>query len=135
MPLIVVTGPPCSGKSTHVADRIQPGDLVVDLDQIAHALGYPLDHIDWADRDHPAVTAARTARTAIVKALPAGSHTTWVIDAEPHPTSRQIWRRQGVQVIDLVPPASVCHDRASAAARPESTHDQIVAWYARNHRA
>lgn len=129
MPMIVVTGPPCAGKTRHAAEHAEPGDLIVDLDQIAHALGYPHQHIDWADRDHPAVAAARTARAAVLQALPAGDHTTWVLDAKPHPISRRIWQRTGVTVIDLDPGPAECHARARAAGRSASTHTQIDRWY------
>lgn len=39
----VVTGPPCSGKSTYVDEHANRGDLVIDLDRIAYAVGYPAE--------------------------------------------------------------------------------------------
>lgn len=42
--IVVVCGPPCSGKSTYVDQRREPGDLVVDYDQIAQSLGSPVSH-------------------------------------------------------------------------------------------
>lgn len=38
MSLTIVTGPPCGGKSTHIATHATPGDIVIDLDRIALAL-------------------------------------------------------------------------------------------------
>lgn len=131
MPMIVVTGPPCGGKSTHVETHAEPGDLVVDLDAIAAALGYGADHIDWSDRDHPAIAAARTARAAVLKALPPGAHATWVIDCDPHPTSLKIWRRSGVKVVDVVPALDEAVARAHRDGRPASTVTEIRSWYRR----
>ena len=121
--IYVVTGPPCSGKTTHVTDHAQPGDLVIDLDRIAHALGYPDTQIDWATQ-HPARTAAMVARASLIKRVMAGEFkgTTWIVDtAAVH--------RRGVQVIALDPGAAECHRRATEAGRPAATHEQIDRWY------
>lgn len=40
----VITGPPCAGKSTYVAEHAQKGDLRIDYDMIAQALGAPDSH-------------------------------------------------------------------------------------------
>lgn len=39
--VVVVSGPPGSGKTTHVAQFKEPGDLVWDLDAVSAALGFP----------------------------------------------------------------------------------------------
>lgn len=45
--LTIVYGPPGSGKSTYVAQQANPGDLVIDLDEIiAEQTGKPLYHGD-----------------------------------------------------------------------------------------
>lgn len=129
MSLVVVTGPPCSGKTTHVLKRRGPQDLVVDLDAIAHTLGYPHPHADW-EHDHPAIHAARVARNAVVKAITDGQldGDAWVIDARPHPISRRIYERAGAQFVDLATPLAECARRAQADRRPVSTLEQIAAW-------
>ena len=40
----VITGPPCSGKSTYVREHAQDGDVLVDFDAIAQALGSAVAH-------------------------------------------------------------------------------------------
>ena len=40
----VVTGPPCAGKSTYVRENAKSGDLRVDYDLIAQALGAENSH-------------------------------------------------------------------------------------------
>lgn len=39
IPLTIVCGPPAAGKSTYVADRAKPGDVVIDLDSIVREMG------------------------------------------------------------------------------------------------
>lgn len=41
----LVCGPPCSGKSTHVARHAQPGDLIVCFDQYATYTPSPADTV------------------------------------------------------------------------------------------
>lgn len=129
--LTVVTGPPCSGKTTHVQAERQPGDLVVDLDALAAALGYPADHITWDD-PHPAVTAARIARARILDALLAGKvgGPAWVIDTAPTDRALLAYLNAGAQLVELDPGIGVCLERA--AARPDGTADRVRAWYGRH---
>ncbi|MBB3041010.1 AAA family ATPase [Nocardioides soli] len=126
--LTVITGPPCAGKTTYVADHRDPGDLVIDLDAIAHALGYPSTHVEWNDQ-HPALAAARTVRQVILDQALRASAATWLIEAKPHPTSRRIYQRHGARIVDLDPGRAVCHQRAEAAGRSAGTRQQIDRWY------
>ena len=74
MRVVVVTGPPCSGKTHHVQEHRNPGDVVIDFDTLAHALGYPHEHAAWPPDDHPARAVALRARASDLKAAtgPAG---------------------------------------------------------------
>lgn len=130
MQLIVISGPPCAGKTTHVQEHRQPGDLVLDLDTLAHALGYPTPHIDHAQLDdHPARTAALTARASILKHRGRWTDnpaTLWIIDTDGRPLP-------GAEIRTIDPGADVCHQRATLTGRHESTHAQIDQWYARHH--
>ena len=128
--LTLVTGPPCAGKTRHVADHRRPGDLVLDLDAIAHALGYPGRQIRYGDH-HPVAAAARVARTAVLQALAAGqiTGTAWIIETKPSRTQLAIYKRRGARVLTLDPGRDVCHRRADEDERPEGTHEQIDAWY------
>lgn len=42
--IIFVIGPPCSGKTTYVRERVGPNDLVFDWDEIAKALTFGRNH-------------------------------------------------------------------------------------------
>ena len=123
----VVAGPPCAGKSTWIAEHRHPGDVVVDFDAIAQALGAP-GRLNLATSDHAAIRlAARDARAAVIAAAKRGKYgatRTWVI---------QTWAGDwpdGVEVVTLDPGAEVCHARADADDRPAETHQVIDQWYA-----
>ena len=73
--VILVAGPPCSGKTTYVTQRAKPGDLVLDQDAIGAA----------AMRQGLAKVAAMTDGTA------------WVIRCSPGPTQRQAPDHDGVR--------------------------------------
>lgn len=125
----VVTGPPCGGKTTYVAEHREPTDLVVDLDAIAHALGYPDEQIEWGST-HPAVAAARLARTQILRALLDGRlrTTAWVIDTKPDRGMQAQYRRAGGRIVIVDPGRAMCLERAA-----ERGGDQVIAgvndWY------
>lgn len=129
----VVTGPPCSGKTTHVREHAGPLDVVIDLDQIAHALGYPTPQVDWSeDTPHPARVAAMRARASLVKAaLDAGfgAPCVWIIDTQPSAVAAARYVNAGAEVFRVDPGPDVCHQRATDDARPAATHDQIDRWY------
>lgn len=126
----VITGPPCAGKSYHVQANRGPADLVIDLDAIAHALGYPDQHIDH-DQPHAAVTLARQLRYDLLgQVLNARvKDTTWIIDTEPTPKMLTWYSRARAEVTTLDPGRDVCHARADQDQRPTSTHAHIDAWY------
>lgn len=134
MGLTIVTGPPCAGKSTHVDQHRQPGDVVIDFDHIATALGYDGEHVDWAIAgDSPHRYLARVARAAVLKAVLAGQmrdRTVWVVETSPERWQVAAYRRAGATTVELDPGAAECHRRAAEAGRPAATHSEIDAWYA-----
>ena len=122
--LTVVTGPPCSGKTTHVRKYAQPGDLIVDYDAIAVALGSPDSH------DHPEhiKAAARDARQAAIKQGIGAHHSgfsVWIIDGAPNAGRRRWYRRHGADIVELGASREELHRRARDAGRPARWHHYI----------
>lgn len=128
----LVCGPPCSGKTTYVRDRAQPGDLVVDWDALAQALGSPHP---W---DHPAALTPfiAEARDAVTARL-GRSHQVeraWLIATAPRDADRQRLAPAGASVVVLATEEDECVRRARHDNRPAGTIGAIESWW-RIHRA
>ena len=125
----VVTGPPCSGKSTYVRQRARRGDVVIDLDRIALALtSEDTPHHEYDETIRAlAIRVRETAVRAILGA--AGQVTAWIVDSDPSPERRRQYRIAGAELIALDPGIDVCLARASAE-RPAWVADLIRSHYA-----
>lgn len=127
--IAVITGPPCAGKSTHARQHARPGDLIIDFDPIAHALGSPVDH---GHDHHIAETAAAAWSAAIREALRQcqGPRHAWIIDSKPTAWRLGEYARAGARYVHLTGAAEELHRRADEAKRPASWHariDQFIA--------
>ncbi|MDQ2875438.1 MAG: AAA family ATPase [Actinomycetota bacterium] len=129
----MITGPPCGGKTTYLREHAKPGDIVVDFNAIARALGSPVSH----DHAEPLRHVARMARNAAITEAAAQhrkGHAAWVIDSTPSPQrSRMYQSAHAVIVIATADPAEL-HRRASAE-RPERWHGLIDEWLAGHQQA
>jgi predicted kinase len=130
---VVLWGPPCSGKTTYIAERIQPGDVRVDLDAIALALA-PAGTRDHGTQDWH-IRLAMDARVAVLDNLrKVPAHVTcWVIDSNADHVRRLAWRKQGAHVVELEVDYAECVRRAQAAGRPAEVVDRLIPrWFARH---
>ena len=125
--LTVVTGPPCSGKTTWVRDHAQAGDVVVDLDQLGLALTVGVEHHAYP----PAVRrVAIHARRAAVSAAIAEHHrgaSVWVVHSRPTSAQRAMYRRNGGRLVVMAESMRVLVDRAQAE-RPAWVLDLLARW-------
>jgi predicted kinase len=107
--VIVVTGPPCSGKSTYVRTHRGPDDLVIEMDQIKQALGSP-PH----DETKLRVGVACEALDAIMRRLNRFGYpaTVWYVACDPKPAD--LARIMGtVTRVNLSASIEECKRRAS----------------------
>lgn len=107
----LVTGPPCAGKSTHVAQHARPGDIVLDQDVIG--------------------AAAMRAGLAHVAAMTTG--TAWVIRCCPGPTRRQALAAQlrATDVLLLRPDDAELLARAARRPHPRRHIQAVRDWISR----
>ena len=109
--VILVTGPPCSGKSTHVSQNAHIGDLILDQDVIGQA--------------------AMVQGLIRVKAMTDG--TAWVIRCAPGPRVRDHLAQQikATERVHLQPPEGVLIKRARQRPNPRRHIAAIRAWLGR----
>lgn len=129
--VVLVSGPPCSGKTTYVREHRGPHDLVFDMDAIKEALGGP-DHDDSGLRVGYAI-AMREAMIAHFgqKRYP---YRVWYIACTilPHEPAKWCLPPPAIEHVKMSCSKVECVSRARAACRPEGTLAQIDLWFAQN---
>ncbi len=128
-PLTIVCGPPCSGKSTYVADRAADRDAVIDFDAIVSRLSPGFR--PWHDRlDQALFGRAIRVRNAMLGSLSVSpGRRAWFVIGAPHPLERAWWRAcLGGQVVLLDVPADECIRRAVKRGTPQA-QAAIARWY------
>ncbi|MFH9957323.1 AAA family ATPase [Streptomyces roseolus] len=128
----LVCGPPCSGKTTYVREHAERGDLVVDWDALAQALGSPHPH------DHPRslVPFVAEARDAVVARLERRHDVArvWIIATAPRGSDRARLAPEGARVVLLATDEDECVRRARQDGRPAGTIEAVETWW-RTYRA
>ena len=128
--LTVVTGPPCAGKSTYIAQRAERGHIVIDLDRLALALTTDdTTHHDYGQHIRNVALAAR--RAAIAQALRVPGAHTWIIDTDPSGQARRTYAMHKARIVTIDPGIAVCMERANRL-RPAWVRPLIAAWYRRS---
>ena len=127
MTVHVVTGAPCSGKTTYVREHRAEGDPVVDFDAIAYAMG--AEGTQDANRDGYALAAV--ARAAAIDRLVAAApkRDCWIIACRPSESDRERFEEAGFEFVTCDPGIETCLERAQEDGRPEWTAAAIRRWY------
>ena len=115
--LTVVTGPPCSGKSTYAREHHRPGEILIDFDTLAQALGSPTPH------DHPdpvrwvTIAARRAAINSAIIQHERGA-TVWVVHTRISEQEMRRYVQAAAEIVTLeAAPAEL--PRRAATQRPE----------------
>lgn len=125
--LVVVIGPPCSGKSTWARDAAAPGDITVDFDDLAVVFGGTR-----YGRDRLPNRAAAVARAAVVRSLltrPPTAATAYIVHTAPNVRAVAEYRAANARLVVLDPGKDICLARARAE-RPPEWAGYIERWYA-----
>jgi hypothetical protein len=123
--LTVVTGPPCSGKSTYVREHANPGDIVVDFDTIAQALGSPKPHDHTGPVRHVTVMARRAAISAALTV--AHQVPVWIVATTLSAQDMASYRKAGAVFVRTAADKAELHRRAGRE-RPALWHQLIDRW-------
>ncbi len=128
IPLTIVCGAPCSGKTTWVTEQAGPHDLVIDLDQIAGSLSGHAGH-NWDRRAWLEPAMARRNELLAAIGGPCRWPRAWLIVSEPTAERRDWWRRRlrPERVVVLKPPMEVC--LARLAQRGGGDRRAIERWF------
>jgi hypothetical protein len=128
--LTVITGAPCSGKTTYAAQHAHPGDLLIDYDQLAQALGSQTSH---GHSDHITAVTREARHAAIVEALKwhRKGYRVWIIDTDPGPARRAQYAAANARIVHCTATPGELHARATAAKRPPQWHHRIDQYLAR----
>lgn len=128
----VVLGPPCSGKSTFVAAEAKDGDVVVDYDLIAKALGSRDPHKAPKSVRETAFAARAAAIEHILQGIESDA---WLIHSAPASEQMQKYVQAGAEITTIDPGIDVCLQRAHDDERPEWTAKAIERWYSANEKS
>lgn len=122
----VIIGPPCAGKSTHVQATKKDGDVVVDADAIARAIGSTTPH----GRAEPIRgLALRLRHSLIERVLSDVAADAWIIHTSPSRALLERYQKAGAKFQVLDPGIDVCLARVASDARPDGTEEAIRQWY------
>lgn len=130
LPLTILCGPPCSGKSTYVAEHAEARDTVIDLDTILQRLDPAYRH--WSGALDPALfNRAIRVRNAMLGALAQGGpgRAFFIVSAPTHGERAWWYQHLGGQLMLLEAPMDVLKARAMARGTPRARAG-VDAWYA-----
>jgi hypothetical protein len=121
-----VAGPPCSGKTTYVAEHASPSALVIDWDAIAQRLGSPHSH-----HHPPSMFASIDAEYRALLAQVPYAEEAWIIRSLGSPTERAEWaERYDAEVLVLRPDIDTLTARALDRPDPDRTVRDVHRWFA-----
>lgn len=123
--IVVITGPPCGGKSTYAWERLRDGDVLVDMDELALALEPMSKMHDASELTRTVARAARNAAVGEVLKQMQGERrrTAFIIHTDPPPEMRRTYRAMGAQFVERDPGKEECLRRSYM--RPESNRKLI----------
>lgn len=129
--ITIVSGAPCSGKTTYVRERAGLDDIVIDFDLIAQAFGSPVSHDHAPVHVELARIARRESIASILRLTDAGLWIpdVWIVDTAPQHLALTRYAAVGAHFELCDPGRDECLRRALADNRPDWTIPEIHRWY------
>lgn len=128
MTLHIITGAPCSGKSTYVREHAAPDDVRIDFDAMATALGSSTPH-GSKGRVRGATFAARKAAIYWLLANDTPDSDSWIIHSSPADWQKAAYTDAGAEFVEMTTDLETCLARAEADERPDGEAEKIRAWF------
>lgn len=127
--VVIVTGPPAAGKSTHIRENRKPGDITIDYDEIANTLAglKPANHAHEAHIKRVTKAARQAAIDAALNDKDSG-HTVWIIHSTPSASLLDKYKSAGAEIVTIDPGKDVVMSRCKAE-RPKHMLKVAAAWY------
>lgn len=124
-PIRVVYGPPAAGKTTYVNQNRRANEPVIDLDQIAQAIGSNVTH----GHDRTIYEIGQAARSGAIRRILDRRTPAWIIDTK---LSTDLLRNRAhlCEFILVDPGIETTRKHATADGRPTSSIQAIDDWYA-----
>jgi predicted kinase len=127
MSVTLIAGPPCAGKTTYARELAQPGDVVVDFDDICLEVG---GSHQWAHSQKTKDAANAVMGYRLMMLADGYDGQAYVIRCAPAAGFRvTLARYLKAQVVVIDPGIDVCLSRAFG--RPRGTTHAIRDWYRR----
>lgn len=128
MTLHIITGAPCSGKSTYVREHAKAGEVRVDFDALAQAFGSATPHGSTGDVRSVTFVARKAAIRWLLDNDEAGKDA-YIIHSSPSAEQMEAYKAAGAEFVALDTDLETCLARAEADNRPEGEADKIRAWF------
>lgn len=128
----IIYGPPLAGKSSWVAENMEPGDLVADIDSIWQALSAQ-DRYVKPDSLKRTVFAVYNQLLDLIRTRAGAWRTAFVVAGVPRIAERErlMARLDASDALLVDASANECLKRATAAHRPKEWAQYIEEWFER----
>lgn len=123
--VIIICGPPGAGKTTYVRERIQPGEVVFDLDAIYQALTFQPEHVK-PEEVEDLVFRIRDKVYEWIKQPNKVNRAYIITSVAEEEKRRELVKLFSAKAVMLDKPAEVCKQRIKSQGRPATKDWELL---------